>query len=134
MDVIPPSYACLYGHNNWCLAQAQQQFFIGLSQSFPSKRCGKARPWTGSISLCKRGLCHGLVVHIWLRGLTWRVGLRFIQVARSLLVLVSLPVLLMLGGRGPWGSALLICHSPQTPYHPHLWFFRLVFFPIFGPY
>ena len=27
--------------------QAQQQSSIGLSQSFPSKRCGKARPWTG---------------------------------------------------------------------------------------
>ena len=46
-DVVPPSEACLYGHINWSLAQAQQQSSIGLSQYFPSKRGGKARPWTG---------------------------------------------------------------------------------------
>ena len=39
--------ACLYGHINWSLAQAQQQSSIGLSQTFPSKRGGKARSWTG---------------------------------------------------------------------------------------
>ena len=53
----------------------------------------------GSISLCKRGLCQSLVVPLWLRDLTWRVGLRLIQMARSLLVVISLPVLLMLGRR-----------------------------------
>ena len=37
---------------------------------------------------------------LWLRGLTGRVGLRLIQVASSLLVVVSLPVLLNLGRRG----------------------------------
>ena len=37
----------LYGHINWSLAQAQQQSSTGLSQSFPSKRGGKARPQTG---------------------------------------------------------------------------------------
>ena len=42
--VIPPSEACLYGHINWSLAQAHS---LGLSQSFPPKRGGKARPWTG---------------------------------------------------------------------------------------
>ena len=52
-----------------------------------------------SISLC-RDLCQGLLVHLWLRGLTWKVGMRLIQVARSLLVVVSPPVLLLLGGRG----------------------------------
>ena len=41
---IPPSEACLYGHINWSLAQAHS---VGLSQSFPPKRGGKARPWTG---------------------------------------------------------------------------------------
>ena len=46
-DVIPPSEACLYGHINWSLAQAQQQSSMGLSQSFPSLRGGKARPRTG---------------------------------------------------------------------------------------
>ena len=42
--MIPPSEACLYGHINWSLAQAHS---VGLSQSFPPKRGGKARPWTG---------------------------------------------------------------------------------------
>ena len=46
-DVIPPSEACLYGHINWSLAQTQKQSSMGLSQSFPSKRGGKMRPWTG---------------------------------------------------------------------------------------
>ena len=43
-EVIPPSEACLYGHINWSLAQAHS---VGVSQSFPPKRGGKARPWTG---------------------------------------------------------------------------------------
>ena len=43
-EVIPPSEACLYGHINWSLAQAQQQSSMGLSQSFPPKRSGKAGP------------------------------------------------------------------------------------------
>ena len=42
--MIPSSEACLYGHINWSLAQAHS---VGLSQSFPPKRGGKARPWTG---------------------------------------------------------------------------------------
>ena len=42
--MIPPSEACLYGHINWSLAQAHS---LGLSQSFPPKRGGKARPQTG---------------------------------------------------------------------------------------
>ena len=67
---------------------------------------GVARPGheLDSILQCRRdlyqGLCQGLVVHLWLRGLTWRVRMRFIQVARSLLVAVSLPVLPILGGKG----------------------------------
>ena len=43
-EVIPPSEACLYGHINWSLTQAHS---VGLSQSFPPKRGGKARPQTG---------------------------------------------------------------------------------------
>ena len=43
-EVIPPSEACLYGCINWSLAEAHS---VGLSQSFPPKRGGKARPWTG---------------------------------------------------------------------------------------
>ena len=46
-NVIPPSEACLYGLINWSLAQAQQQSSMGLSQSFPPKRDGKARPQPG---------------------------------------------------------------------------------------
>ena len=42
--VIPSSEACLYGHINWSLTQAHS---VGLSQSFPPNRGGKARPWTG---------------------------------------------------------------------------------------
>ena len=66
---------------------------------------GVAKPGhkLGSISWCRRDLCQGLVVHLWLRGLTWRVGMRLIQVARSLLVAVSPPVLPLLGGKGPMG-------------------------------
>ena len=43
-DVIAPSEACLYGHINWSLAQAHS---VDLSQSFPPKKGGKARTWTG---------------------------------------------------------------------------------------
>ena len=42
--MIPPGEACLYGCINWSLVQAHS---VGLSQSFPPKRGGKARPWTG---------------------------------------------------------------------------------------
>ena len=69
-EEIPPSEACLYGHINWSLAQAHS---VSLSQSFPPKRGGKARPGLGSNSqyirdLC-RGLCWGLVGHLCLNGL-----------------------------------------------------------------
>ena len=40
-EVIPPSEACLYGHINWSHAEAHS---VGLSQSFPPKRGGKAIP------------------------------------------------------------------------------------------
>ena len=43
-EVIPPSEACLYGPINWSMAQAHS---VGLSQSFPPKRVGMARPWAG---------------------------------------------------------------------------------------
>ena len=57
----------------------------------------------GSTSWCRRGLSQGLVVHLWQRGLTWRVGMRLMQVARSLLVATSPPVLPILGGKGSMG-------------------------------
>ena len=42
---------------------------------------GVARPVheLGSISRCRRDLCQGLGVLPWLRGLTWRMGMRLIQ-------------------------------------------------------
>ena len=46
-EVIPPSEACLYGHIHWYLVQTPHQSSMGLSQSFPPNRGGKARPWTG---------------------------------------------------------------------------------------
>ena len=57
----------------------------------------------GPISLCNRDLCQGLVVHLWQKDLTWRMGMRLIQMARSLLVVVPPSVLPMLGGRGAMG-------------------------------
>ena len=73
--------------------------------------------------MCKRGLCQGLVVHLWQRDLSWRVGLRLIQMARSLLVVVSLPVLLMLGGKGGHGDQ----HSWYVAVHGLLIIFIYVF-------
>ena len=78
---------------------------------------GVARPGhgLGSISQCRNDLCQGLVVHLWIRCLTWRVGMRLAQVARSLLVAVSPPVLLILGGRGAVGvSAPDVSQSPAS--------------------
>ena len=45
--MVPPSKACLYGLIKGSLAQAQQQSYIGFSQSFPPKRDSRDRPWTG---------------------------------------------------------------------------------------
>ena len=45
-DMVPTIETCLYGHMNWCLAQAQQQSSMGLSQSFLHMGGGKARPRT----------------------------------------------------------------------------------------
>ena len=84
---------------------------MGLSQSFPTKRSGKPGHGQGSISQCRRDLCQGLVVHLVLTGLTWRVGMRLIQVARSLPVAVSPPVLLIVGGKGPMGVG-----TPNVPW------------------
>ena len=58
----------------------------------------------GSISLLKNDLYQGLEVHVWIRGLTWRLGMRLVQVARSLLVAVSPSVLPILGGKGGHGG------------------------------
>ena len=57
-EVIPPSEACLYGHINWSLVQAHS---VGVSQSFPLKRGGKARPWTGFQFTVQKRLMSGSV-------------------------------------------------------------------------
>ena len=56
--MIPPSEACLYGHINWSLALAHS---VGLSQFFPPKRAGKARPWTGFQFTVQKGPMSGSV-------------------------------------------------------------------------
>ena len=77
---------------------------------------GVARPGhrLGSISQCRRDLCQGLVVHLCLRGLTWRVGMRLSQVARSLLVAMSPQVLLTLGGKGSVGVSTSYVSWPSA--------------------
>ena len=63
--------------------------------------------------LCQ-SLCQGLVGHLCLRGLTWRMGMRLIQVARSLLVAVSPPFLLSLEERGGMGVSTPDVPEPST--------------------
>ena len=67
-DVIPPSQAFLYGSINWSLVQAQQQFPWVCLSPFPIRRVAKPGHGLGSILQYRRGLCQGLVVHLWLRG------------------------------------------------------------------
>ena len=61
-DVVSLGEACLYGHINWSLAQAQKQSSIGLSQSFPPREVAKPGQGLGSLCLCKRGMCQSLLV------------------------------------------------------------------------
>ena len=81
---------------------------------------GVARPdhRLGSISQCRRDLCQslcwGLMGHLCLRGLTWRVGMRLMQVAKSLLVAVSPPVLLSQEEKGGVGVSTPDVPEPST--------------------
>ena len=103
-DLVALSEACLYSHIHWSLAQAQQQFTMGLSQYFPSVRGGKFRPMTGlHFNVQKRPVPESSGASLAKRPHLER-GLRLIQVVRNLLVVVSLPVLLILERRLPWGS------------------------------
>ena len=43
-DSIPSNEACLYGHINWLLAQANQQSTLGVFQSSTSTRGATAKP------------------------------------------------------------------------------------------
>ena len=72
-EVIPPSEACLYCHINWSLVQVQQQSSLGFSQSFQSKRGGKARPQTGFHFTVQKRPVSVSSGAFWLRGLTWIV-------------------------------------------------------------
>ena len=73
---------------------------MGLSQSLPPMRGGKVRPKTGfCFNVQKRPVPESSGASL-VKGLTWRVELRLVTVAENLLVEVSLPVLLTLGGRG----------------------------------
>ena len=82
-------------------------FLKGLAR--PDHRLGSNSQYRRD--LCQ-GLCQGLVGHLCLSGLTWRVGLRLIQVARSLLVAVSPPVL--------WGQEEKRDMAVSTPDVPDL--------------
>ena len=114
-EVIPPSEACLYGCINWSLAQAHSvvclSLFLLKGVTRPDHRLGSNSQYQRD--LCQ-ALCQGLVGHLCLRGLTWRVGMRLISVAGSLLVAVSLPVLLSQEGKGGMGVSTLDVPEPST--------------------
>ena len=131
-EVIPPSEACLYGHINWSLVQAHS---VGLSQSFPPKRGGKARPWTGFQFTVQKRTMSGSVPGTSGASLPKRPHLEsgneaYLSAKKS----AGPPVLLRLGEKGAWGLVLLTCQSPQLlqhPHHLHLQLFRLVCFSNF---
>ena len=54
-----------------------------LVSVFPFKRGGKARSRTGFYFTVLKRPVPGLAVPLWLKGLTWRVGLRLIQVGKK---------------------------------------------------
>ena len=95
-DVIPPSEACLYGHINWSLAQAEQQSSMGLSQPFASKRGGKAQPQTGFHFMVLRRPVPGSNGASLAKGPHLDSGN---EAHPNLLVAVSPPVLLIPGGK-----------------------------------
>ena len=128
--MITPSKACLYGHINLSLALAQQQFSMGLSQSFAPKRGGKTRPWTGFHFLVQKRPVPGSSGP-WLRGLTWRVGMGLVQMAKSLLVAMSPPVLPTLGGKGSVGVGTPDVSWSSVSSSSSSVVFRLVCFSIF---
>ena len=135
-DVIPPSEACLYGCINWSLAQGQQQSSMGLSQSFPSKRGGKAMPQTRfHFTVQKRPLPESVPGSSG-ASLAKRPCLASGNEAPPSgkkstggSVSTSSEDTRRKGGCG--GSVLLICCSFHPPYYLHLQFFRFVCFSDF---
>ena len=119
-------------HIDWSLAQVQQQSSMGLSQSFPSKKGGKARPRTrfhftmkkrpvpgsSGASLAKRPhLESGNEAH---PGGKKSTGASVSTCSANTREEV-----------GPWTLALLMCCHPKPPHHLHLQFSRLVCCSIF---
>ena len=135
-EVIPPSEACLYGHINWSLAQAHS---VGLSQSFPPKRGGKARPQTGFQFTVQKRPLSGSVPGTSGASLPKRPHLESGTEAcpsgkKSAGGSVSTSSAELRRKGGHVGSALLMCQSPQPlhpPHHLHLQLFRLVCFSNF---
>ena len=103
--VIPPSEACLVWPYKLVsearLSNSPPQACLSL---FSLREVAKPGHGLGSISLCRgdlyQGLCQVLVVQSLAKRPHLRQGMRLIQVASSLVVAVSPPVLLMLGGKG----------------------------------
>ena len=127
-DVVLPGKACLYGNIMWSLAQAQQQSSIGLSQPFPSKR-----PWTGfSFTVQKRPVPGSSGASLAKRPYLESETETHAGGKKSAGGSVSASSADAGKKGGLWGSVLLMYCSPQPPHHSHLWFFRLVCFPIFG--
>ena len=121
-DVIPHNGACLCGCINWSLVKAQQQASIGLCQSFPSVRGGKARPQTGFLfTVQKRPLPESSIASFarrpYLESRTEACPGGKKSVGGSVSSSSA-----DARKKGAWGLAILMCHSPQPPHHPHLWF------------
>ena len=130
-DMVLHSGACLYGHINWSLTQAEQQSSMGSSQSFLCLRGGKARPKTGFYFNVERILVSESSCASLAEASLGEVWLRLIKVAGSLLVVVSLPILLTLEEGESVRLVFLMGYSPQ-PHHPfHLLLCSLVHFPNF---
>ena len=134
--MIPSSEVCLYGHINWSLAQAHS---VGLSQSFPPKRSGKARPWTGFQFTVQKKPMSGSVPGTSGASLPKWPHLESGNEAhtsgkKSAGSTVSTSYTESRRKGLAWGLALLMCHSPpplHPPHHLHLQCFRLVCFSNF---
>ena len=132
--MIPPSEACLYGHINWSVAQAHS---VELSQYFPPKRGGKARPCTGFQFTVQKRPMSGSVPGTSGASLPKRPHLKSGNEACSSgkkstggSVSTSSTKSRRKGGHG--GQQM--CQSPQPPpphHHLHLQLFRLVCFSNF---
>ena len=111
---------------------------MGLSQSFPLKRSGKARPWTGFQFTVQKRPMSGSVPGTSGASLPKRPHLEsgnegHLSGKKSAGGSVSTSSAES-RRKGAWGSAVLMCQSPQClqpPHHLHLQLFRLVCFSNF---